>query len=140
MVCCNLSIDEVHAGSRPRDKDAGENFLRCQSGREDIEEEVPSRHLSQAIRACDPDLCLQRYHNRGPVSRWIGVRERAADRAAVTYLGIGNEGRRLTKYRQLVVQRPGSQEFCVRRQCADPDAGLADFDSLELGNAADVDQ
>ena len=38
-----------------------------------------------------------RHHDCGPVRGGIGIRERTADRAAVTYLGIGNEAARLAK-------------------------------------------
>jgi hypothetical protein len=79
--------------------DAYENFVRFQHSRKDIDKEVPRRHPSEAIRAHDLDLCLQRHHYRRPVSRGIGVRERAADRAAVTHLGIGNQAGCLAKDR-----------------------------------------
>src|SRR5215218_6857039 len=99
----DLSIDETHAGPRPRNVDAGENFVPFQCSRKDVHEEWSCRHPSAAIRACDLDLRLQRHHYRRPVSRGIGVRERATYRAAVTYLGIGNEAGRLAKEWQLLV-------------------------------------
>ena len=80
------------------------------------------------------EFCLQCDNDRRPIGGGIGVGQRAADRAAIAHLRIGDQVGGLTKDRQHLLQRFGRQQFGVRCQRADLDA-IPDFDSLQLARS-----
>ena len=76
------------------DADLGDQLALLERGRVVVDEELVGRDRPRAGRALGDDLGAQRERDRGQVAVRIGLRERAADRAAVAHLLIADAGRR----------------------------------------------
>ena len=114
--------------------DRHQHFSRFERGGHDVDEEILRRNAPAALRARQLQFSLQRDDDRRPVGGGIGIGQRAADRAAIAHLRIGDQAGGLMEDRQHLSQRLGRQQFGMRRQGADPDA-VADLDSLQFIDA-----
>ena len=85
-------------------------------------------------------LGAERQHHRRHVVAGITVRDIAADRAAVTHLGIGDLQRRLAQDRHSRGQQLRRDDLGLRGHGADPDRPARLFDSLEPGDRTQIDQ
>ena len=79
----------------------------AQIHREQILEEVARLHHAPSVRTLDVDLGVEREHHRRIVGRRIGVRQAAAERAAIAHLriadlpgGLGHDGHCLLQQRR----------------------------------------
>jgi hypothetical protein len=63
-----------------RDADLGEDFVRLQGRRQEVEEEFPRRNSSLPSRSSGDDRCVEGEDRRRIVRCRIGVGERSADR------------------------------------------------------------
>ena len=72
-----------------RDPDLGEQLALGDRGLEEVDEEVVGRHGARAAGTGDHELRTERQCGRTEVAGRVGVRQRAAEGAAVPDLGVG---------------------------------------------------
>jgi hypothetical protein len=101
----DFSIADPRTRCGPFDVDGREQFARREQGRKDIDKKILCRNASRTCRGGNFNVRVQCDHNGRPVGRRIGIRQGAADGAAIAYLRIGDEARGLTENRQRSMKR-----------------------------------
>src|SRR5437762_4692150 len=90
---CRLRHLEIRAAGSLGDcryANFGDDLSGLERGRQHVDEEILGAERTLAARARGVDLCLEGENRGGIVGRWIGVREAAADRAAVSHLHVAD--------------------------------------------------
>jgi hypothetical protein len=108
--------------------------------REEPLEEVAGLHCAPAALALDVDLGVERHQDGGVVGRRIGVRQAAADGAAVAHLRVADRRGRFRERRTLVGQERRRRHRVVRRGGADLDLAVLLRDARQPRDAGDVDE
>ena len=85
-------------------------------------------------------LGVERQHHRRIVGRRIGVREAAAERAAIADLRIADRRRRVGHHRALLRSSRRRRHVVMHRRGADLDLAVLLADAGQLRNARDVDE
>jgi len=119
--------------------DLGEQLLRLEHGLEQALEELSDRDLPGAVGAARHQRGVQREQHGGQIRGGVGVRDRAADRAAVPDLGIADLACRVREQRQLAGQQGGVLDVVVPGQRAERDVGAMVGDVGQVTQAAQVD-
>ena len=102
--------------------------------------EVIHRDDALAVRAGDHDARLQRRADGGEVLGGVGLRQRAADRAAVADRGIGDHLLGVDEDREVPGEQLGLEQLAVAGHRPDPDLPVRLPDVGELVEVVDVDQ
>src|SRR6266700_6198380 len=88
-----------------RDAYLREDFAGMKLRREHVHKEIARRDRSRSRRIRRNDFHIERENGRGIIPARIGMRQTAADRAAITYLDIADLRGRLRKQRTLRCQQ-----------------------------------
>ena len=107
---------------------------------EEILKEVAGLDHPRAARAGDLDARFEREHDRRIVGRGIGVREAAAERAAIADLRIADLTGGIGHHRALLTQHRGRGHVVVHGRGADLDLAVLLANAGEARNAGDVDE
>jgi hypothetical protein len=79
--------------------DFGEDLIRLQGGRQEIEKELPRRNGPFTPRSSGDDGRIECQNRRRIVRGCIGVRQRAADGSPIANLAVTNTRRRVREQR-----------------------------------------
>ena len=99
----------------------------------------PAAISRTAVRSLGHERAAQRQDRCGKIRRGVGVRQRAADRAAVANLGIAHLSRYMPQQGALGRQQVAGLQRTVPSQRTYGDVVAAVVDVAEVGHAADVD-
>ena len=124
----------------PADPDGCEHLVRLHRRLEVPHEEVVRRHDPVPGRPGQLHRAAERGQRQGQVGRWVGVREGAADRAAVADLRVSDLGRRPGQQRRLGADQLGAGHVVVPGGGPDHQVVTVDGDASQLVQRADVDQ
>ena len=123
-----------------RNVDRDEQILLPERGRHHALEETVRIDGAASTRSRDGEARVQSREDGRQIGRRVGVRDIAADRAAVPDGRVADLRRRFRKRRAVLPECGGRGQFGVRRQRADPHRAVSDRNALELGDPADVDE
>jgi hypothetical protein len=132
-------LERPGGGGRLRYPDLGEQLAGLQRGLEEVPEELPDRYLTGAIGAARDHRRVQRQQNRGQVRGGVGVRDRAADRAAVPDLRVADLAGRVGEQRHRRCEQLGVLDVVMPGQRAYGDVGSLVGDVGQVAQAAEVD-
>ena len=107
---------------------------------EQVLEEAAGLHDPPAFGPFEVNIGVERRHHRGHVCRRVGVRQTAADGAAVAHLRIADRLGALGHHWTPLVQQRRGGDLVVHGAGADHDLAVALADAGEVGDAADVDE
>jgi hypothetical protein len=123
-----------------RDADLDQHLLGTDRGLQVVLEELRRRHRPAPAGACHHHLGVERHRHRRQVAGRVGVRDRAAERAAVADRRVGHGLRRLGEQTGVRLDQVGGHDLVVRRHRAD-DQGVAVLtDAAHLLDPTDVDE
>jgi hypothetical protein len=105
-----------------------------------IVEELPGGNRALALWSGGAERRVEGEEHSGQVRRGIGVRDVAANRAAVADLRVADLSGRLREDRTAFGKNRRRGELCMSRQRADPDRVAGCRDALQRGNPSDVDE
>ncbi len=126
---------------RPRRHlDGGDDLVIGKGGLEQAEEELRRADPPFAARGNGQDARLKGHEAGRQLGCGIGIGEITADRAAVADRGVGDQRYGLREQRGKGCDIRRTAEFRMRRQRADAQAVLGRADTLECGDARDVDE
>ncbi len=132
-------LERPAAGGGLRHPDLGEQFVWLELGLEQALEELPDTDLPAPVGPARDDRRVQREQDGGQVGGGVGVRDRAADRAAVPDLRIPDLARRVGEQRHLAAEQFGMLDVVVPGQRADHDVGSLIVDVGQVSDAAEID-
>ncbi len=133
-------LERPAAGTGLRHPDLGEQLGRLEHGLEQALEELADRDLPETVGTPGDQRGIQREQHRGQVRGRVGVRDRAADGAAVPDLRVADLARRVREQRHLTGQQRGAVHVVVPGQRADRDVRALVGDVRQVVQPAQVDE
>ena len=121
------------------DADLDEQLPLLQRGRQVVDEELRRRHRPAPGEPGDDELRVEGQRHRRQVAGRVGVRERAAEGAAVPHLPVGHRLGRLGDQRGVLRDQRVGEDVGVRRHRADDDRVPVVADPAQLGDLRQVD-
>ena len=103
--------------------DVGEQLVRGESGRVEVDEKVGGGNCSPTRRPNSDERCVESQHHRWEVRRRIGVGDATTDRSAVTHLWITDVRRGVGQAGCGVANVAARRQLGVRRHCANHQRG-----------------
>ena len=134
-----LLVRRALPAGRCRHVDRDQDFAVGQRGRHDAGEELIRRNGALPSRAGRDHAGVERDQDGRQIGGRIGVRDVAADRAAIPDRRIADDRRRLRQRGSRVAQIRRCRQVGVRRERADADPIALSRDAAQLGDPADVD-
>ena len=125
---------------RRRDADLGEDFVRLQGRRQEVEKELSRRNAPLTAGSSGDDGCVKGQDRRRIVGGRIGVGERSADRSPVANLPVANTRRGVREEGYRGSNLGVGRNLMMGDQGADRDLTVVTPHAAQFGDAADVDQ
>ncbi len=132
-------LERPAACARLRHPDLSEQLPRLEHGLEQALEELADTELACAVGAPGDQGGIQREQYGGQVGGWVGVRDRAADGAAVPDLRVADLAGRVREQRHLAGQQFGMVHVVVPGQRPDRHVGAPVAYVGEVTEPAQVD-
>ena len=117
-----------------------EHLVGPERGLEHAREELRGRDHPLSTGAVGDELGTESEHHRWHVRRRVAVRERAAERAAVTHLRVADLARRVRDDRAVLGEQAVGGDGGVTGERADRDVRAAVADVVEVGHATYIDE
>ena len=140
-VAAGKFVEAVAVAGRPdRQVDGRDHFVGLQRGRHEARGEIAKPDLTHAAHARHVDRRIVGGADRGQFGGRIGVREAAADGAAVACLPMPDMPERLAHQRAMFGDVGGEFEVALARHGADAQVAVGDRDTAQLLESAEIDQ
>ena len=128
------------AGPPERQFDRGDHFIRLKRRRHEAGIELAKRDLPDAANTGYVNHRIIGGTDGGQFGRWIGVREAAADRAAVTRLAMADVMQRFGHQRAMPGDFRCQFEFALAHHRADAKLALSNSDTAQVVDAAEINE
>ena len=131
---------QVRPGRHLRDPNLGQHFLPLERSVERAGEELRRRDGSLPSCSSHDEVGVERQQDRGEIGGRVPVRNRAADRAAMTNLRVADQRGRVGDQRAMRSEHRVADERRVARERADRNPVTLLADVAQVVQAADVDE
>ena len=136
----DLGEARAPAGAAGREAHLGHDLVGLEAARQVRDEELLGGHEAGAGRPRDLDLAGQRLQHERQLGRGVGVRDRAADRAAVARRDVPDVGQGELQQRTRGERVGVALEVALRAERADAHRAVCDVDHGERRHLAEVDE
>ena len=130
----------TRVGGKHRQPRLDQQFIVAQRRRHDALEEIARRDGALAARALGQNLAVERRQHQRPFGRWIGVRQAAAERAAVADRIMGDVAHHVGEQLAERALADRAVERGMAHTRADHELAVGDGEPIERIDAVDVDE